>query len=451
MREAYGVDLRARIAVNTGPVVVSPGPGDDGRRYNALGDTVNVTARLQALATEEDVTLGPQTAAQVRDCFELEELGETRLRGREAPVDRFRVIGEREHSRSLPSEPLVGREAELASVREALERLADGIGEIVSITGEPGIGKSRLVAEAAEPLRDRIRVLEGRGLSYTEGFPYWPVRELLRDWLGAGITAGEARIRLDLKTALHGVFGDEGDRYPFLAGLLGLQPDAETARMVGEFSREAVHARSMEVVAELLCRLARERPLLIVFEDLHWADEPSLELIESLMELTESEPLGLVLLYRTDRERGSWRVGQRARQRYPHRFRELELRPLDEQASQLLVRELAGAAVPDEVSTVLAQRAGGNPLFLGEALRDLIERGALQRGDDGWWAADGSVEVPALVQGVLQARLDRLDPPAREVVSVAAVSAAASACRCWSCWSIRGRCRRRCRSCSGWS
>jgi ABC-type transport system substrate-binding protein/class 3 adenylate cyclase len=422
VREAYGVDLRARIAVNTGPVVVSPGQGDDGRRYNALGDTVNVTARLQALATEQEVTLGPQTAAQVRGCFELEELGETRLRGREAPVDRFRVIGERELSRSLPDEPLVGRDAELASVREALERLADGIGEIVSITGEPGIGKSRLMAEAAEPLRDRIRVLEGRGLSYTEGFPYWPVRELLRDWLGAGITAGEARIRLDLKTALHGVFGDEGDRYPFLAGLLGLLPDAETARMVGEFSREAVHARSMEVVAELLCRLARERPLLIVFEDLHWADEPSLELIESLMELTESEPLGLVLLYRTDRERGSWRVGERARQRYPHRFRELELRPLDEQAGQRLVRELAGAAVPDEVSRVLAQRAGGNPLFLGEALRDLIERGALQRGDDGWWAADGSVEVPALVQGVLQARLDRLDPPAREVVSVAAVS-----------------------------
>src|SRR3954466_15526986 len=114
--EAYGVELRARIAVNTGPVVVTPGAGDDSRRYNALGDTVNVTARLQALADEAAVTLGPQTAAQVRGCFELEQLGETTLRGREAPIDRFRVVGELEHARHRPVEPLVGRDRELADV-----------------------------------------------------------------------------------------------------------------------------------------------------------------------------------------------------------------------------------------------------------------------------------------------------------------------------------------------
>src|SRR5947209_2445724 len=421
VREAYGVDLRARIAVNTGPVVVSPA-GDDGHRYNALGDTVNVAARLQALAGEAEVTLGPQTAAQVRDCFELEELGETQLRGRDAPVGRFRVLGELAQVRRRPSEPLIGRDRELGDIRDALDRVADGIGEIVSVTGEPGIGKSRLVADAADAVRDRVRFLEGRGLSYTENFAYWPIRELLRDWLGVGPTAGEARVRLDLKAALHGVFGEEGDQYPFLAGLLGLQQDAETAATIGEFSRDAVHRRSMEVVAELVCRLARDRPLLLVFEDLHWADEPSLELIESLMELTEQEPLGIVLLYRTDRDRGSWRVGERARQRYPHRYRDVELRPLADAASRQLVEELAGAAVDPEVVDVLVQRAGGNPLFLGEALRDLIECGALLRSNGSWVSGDGPVEVPAVVQGVLQARLDRLDPAAREVVSVAAVS-----------------------------
>ncbi|HEX2588835.1 MAG TPA: AAA family ATPase, partial [Gaiellales bacterium] len=419
--EAYGVDLRVRIAVNTGPVVVSPAD-DDGRRYNALGDTVNVAARLQALAGEAEVTLGPQTAAQVRDCFELEELGETQLRGRDAPVGRFRVLGELDQVRRRPSEPLIGRDRELGDIRDALDRVADGIGEIVAVTGEPGIGKSRLVGDAADAVRDRVRILEGRGLSYTESFAYWPIRELLRDWLGAGPTAGEARVRLDLKAALHGLFGDEGDHYPFLAALLGLQQDAETRATIGEFSRDAVHRRSMELVAELICRLARDRPLLLVFEDLHWADEPSLELIESLMDLTEQEPIGLVLLYRTDRERGSWRIGERARQRYPHRYREVELRPLPEAASRALVEELAGAAVDGDVADVLVQRAGGNPLFLGEALRDLIERGALRRSNGSWVSGEGPVEVPAVVQAVLQARLDRLDPPAREVISVAAVS-----------------------------
>ncbi|MDX6548832.1 MAG: hypothetical protein QOG33_2382, partial [Gaiellales bacterium] len=419
--DAYGIELRARIAVNTGPVVVTPGEGDDGRRYNALGDTVNVTARLQALAAETEVTLGPQTAAQVRDCFELEELGETQLRGREAPIDRFRVVGEREFSLRRPEQPLVGRDAELAVVREALERLADGIGGIVSVTGEPGIGKSRLVSEAGQPLRDKLRVLVGRGLSYTDSFPYWPVRELLRDWLGAGALASEARVRLDLKTALHGVFGDDPEPYPFLAGMLGLRPDAEAAGL-REFSGEAISRRSGEVVAELLRQLARERPLLVVLDDLQWADEPTLELVESLFPLTESEPLGLLLLYRSDREAGSWRIGGRARQLYPHRYHEVELGALSDSASTQLVEGLADGPLPDGVAELLVQRAGGNPLFLAEALRGLVEQGSLKRGADGWLAAsDAELEVPALVQGVLQARLDRLDPAAREVVAVAAV------------------------------
>jgi ABC-type transport system substrate-binding protein/class 3 adenylate cyclase len=421
VREAYDIELGARIAVNTGPVVVSAGEGDDGRRYNALGDTVNVTARLQALSSQTEVTLGPQTAAQVRGCFELEELGETQIRGREAPIDSFRVLSELEPMRRRPSEPMVGRDADLGILGDVLERLADGIGAIVSITGEPGIGKSRLVLEAADPLRDRLRVLEGRGLSYTESFPYWPIRELLRDWLGIGQLASEARARLDLKTALHGAFGDDPEPYPFLAGLLGLQPDAESNGL-REFSGEAISRRSGEVVAELLGRLARERPLLVVLEDLHWADEPTLELIESLFALTESEPLGLVMLYRTDREAPSWRMGERARQLYPHRYREIELRALDAPAGERLVEALADGPLPDGVASLLVQRAGGNPLFLAEALRDQIERGTLERATEGWSAtSDSPLEVPALVQGVLQARLDRLDPAAREVVAVAAV------------------------------
>ena len=451
--EAYGVELRARIAVNTGPVVVTPGAGDDSRRYNALGDTVNVTARLQALADEAEVTLGPQTAAQVRGCFELEQLGETTLRGREAPIDRFRVIGELEYARRRPAEPLVGRDRELADVRDGLERLAEGIGMIVSVTGEPGIGKSRLVADAVEPLRDRMTVLEGRALSYTESFPYWPVRELLRDWLGAGATAAEARVRLDLKTALHGVFGDDPEPYPFLAALVGLQPDAETNQVLREFSREAMHRRSMEVMAELLCRLARDRPLLVVFEDLHWADEPTLDLIDSLLELTEQEPFGLVLLYRTDREAGSWRVGERARQRFPHRYREVELRPLSDSAGNELLDDLAGAPVsrqrlgaPDPARRRQPPVPGRGPARPDRAGRAAAQRqrlvGRRRRSAGGAGARAGRAAGPARpARSALPARWWR-SPPS---------PAAGSAHRCSSSWSIRPPCPPRSRSCSAWS
>ena len=423
VREAYDIQIQARVAVNTGPVVVAPGEGDASGRYNALGDTVNVTARLQGLAGEGDVLLGPQTAVQVRSSFELEELGATTLRGRTAPIDRYRVLRETGPGATAQEGALVGRDAELALVRDALERLADGIGAIVAITGEAGIGKSRLLAEAAAPLGERVLVLEGRGLSYAQEFPYAPVRELLRDWLGAGATTSEARVRLDLKAALQPLFADPDDVYPFLAGLLGLMQDAPTAARMRELSPETVHMRSAHAVEDLVCALAREQPVLLVFEDLHWADEPTLDLIEDLLGLTESEPVGLALLYRADREAGSWRIGERARQRYPHRHSELELRPLAADSTRALVRELAEGDVPEPVAALISERSGGNPLFAGEALRDVVERGSMWHGESGWQLAvdPEMLEVPPLVQGVLQARLDRLEPGAREVTAVASV------------------------------
>jgi ABC-type transport system substrate-binding protein/class 3 adenylate cyclase len=423
VREAYGIEIRARIAVNTGPVVVAQGEDDASGRYNALGDTVNVTARLQGLADEGDVLLGPQTAVQVRSSFDLEELGPTTLRGRSEPIDRYRVLREMETGSTAQEGALVGRDSELGLVRDALDRLADGIGAIVAVTGEAGIGKSRLLAEAAAPLGERVLVLEGRGLSYAQEFPYAPVRELLRDWLGAGATTSEARVRLELKAALQPLFDDPDDLYPFLAGLLGLMPDAQTAAMLRELNPETVHMRSVHAVEDLVCALARERPVLLVFEDLHWADEPTLDLIEDLLGLTESDPVGLALLYRADREAGSWRIGERARQRYPHRYRELELRPLAPDSTRALVRELAEGEIPEPVAALISERSGGNPLFAAEALRDVVERGSMWHGEAGWQLAvdPDALEVPLLVQGVLQARLDRLEPSAREVTAVAAV------------------------------
>jgi len=421
--DAYGIELRARVAVNTGPVLITP-DSDDSDRWNALGDTVNVTARLQALASEAEVTLGPETAAQVRDCFELEELGATELRGRNRPVDLYRVVSERDRHARPADSPLVGRDAELAIVGDAFERTVDGIGVIVSVTGEPGIGKSRLVADAVAPVRDRMRLLVGRSLSYSQGFSYWPIRDLLRDWLGASPASGEARVRLDLKAALHELFGPDDDRYPFLANLLGLhEADPRAAEELHELSPDALHRRSLEVVAELVQRLARDRPLLLVFEDLHWADELTLQAVEKLLELTEVEPLGIVMLYRSDRDLPSWSLGERARQRYPHRYVEVELKPLASEATTALAQALADAPLPASVADLIAQRAGGNPLFVTEALHDLVERGVIQRRNGAWELAvsPDQLEVPALVQGILQARLDRLDPPARDTIAVAAV------------------------------
>jgi ABC-type transport system substrate-binding protein/class 3 adenylate cyclase len=420
---AYGVRIAVRIGVNTGPVLVGRDGGDE-LDYNALGDTVNVAARLQERAGPGEVALGPITARQVETAFELDPLGPLDLKGRTEPIDGFRVNCEREAELLLPDRPLVGRDFELTVLERVVDALVEGRGAIVSVIGEPGIGKSRLVAEVRKNYRDRVRFIEGRGVSYAQNFPYWPVRELLREWLGVGTTTPEARVRLELKAQLAAVFDGEGDAYyPFLASVLGLTLEPEAAERMRELNRESIHHQTLEAISELFCRVAADEPLCLVLEDLHWADESTLALLESLLGVTEEAGLALFFLYRSERDLDSWHLGERARQLYPHRYREIELRPLPNDASRSLAGAVADGALPESVSDLLTERAGGNPFFLEEALRDLIERGALERSNGGWTLAVGEDElsVPTVVQGALQARLDRLDPGTREVLALAAV------------------------------
>jgi ABC-type transport system substrate-binding protein len=232
-------------------------------------------------------------------------------------------------------------------------------------------------------------------------------------------------VRLELKAELERLLPEEADAaYPFVASLAGLALEPDAAARIRELSRESSRHETFVFFSELICRLSEEMPICLVLEDLHWADEATLELLADLLPVTEEAAVGLLLLHRDERDHGSWRLGERARQRYPHRYREIELRPLPEDASRALVANAAEGDLPESVARLLADRAGGNPFFLEEALRDLVERGALRRENGSLVLAvrEDELAVPALVQGTLQARLDRLDPTARETLSVAAVA-----------------------------
>ncbi len=379
VRDAYEVEIAVRIGVNTGPVVV---PADDGAEIadpiNALGDTVNVASRIQEIAPPGEVAIAAETARSAEGCFDLEELGPQELTGKSAPVSTFRVRGVLETERALPTGPLVGRDFELTVLERTMDALLEGRGAIVSVIGEAGIGKTRLVREVRSEYTDRVRFIEGRAVSYAQSFPYSPIRDLLRDWLGVGAATPETRVRLELKAELAELFGDDADdAYSFLANLLGLTLEPDEAEKIRELNRESVQHQTIDVFSELLCRLADEMPLCVVFEDLHWADESTLELLEETLRVTEEAAIALFFLYRTEREHRSWRLGERARQLYPHRYREIEVRPLPSDSSKLLVDSTADGELPESVSDLLVERAGGNPFFLEEALRDLIERGAL--------------------------------------------------------------------------
>ena len=216
-------------------------------------------------------------------------------------------------------------------------------------------------------------------------------------------------MRLELKAALGGLGEGAESAYPFLARLLALPLEAEADGALRELSREAVQQQTFAAVGAVVHRLAEGAPAL------HRDRRPAVGGLphdrarsRTCSALTDQVQLGMVLIYRAERDQPSWRLGEHARAVFPHRYHEIELRPLPPGASRELAEALAESALPGSLADLLAERAGGNPFFLEEALQDLIERGALRRREGVWELADGQVAVPTLVQGALQARLDRL-------------------------------------------
>ncbi|MDX6510651.1 MAG: hypothetical protein QOE36_155 [Gaiellaceae bacterium] len=432
---AWGIDgFGVRVGVNTGPVVLGPVGAGSRVEYGAVGDAVNTAARLQAEAPPGGVLVGEATKRLADLAFEWGGERLLRLKGKAEEVAAYEVVRAREQpgrTRGLggDSSPLVGREAELERARAAVSDVLAGTGGILFVSGEAGIGKSRLLAEvyaaACDTSAERPALwLEGRCVSYGESMPYWPFRDLLREWLGVGSDEPELRVRVALRRAVAGLVGDrELEHYPYLGALLGLTLEPDAAARLAELSPEALQYRTFEVVEELLGLLAQDGPVVVALEDLHWADATSLTLAERLLGLTEDAGVLLVLTHRSDREHSAWAIREAAGRGFPHRMRELSLEALSGDAERELLTALVGAGtLPPELEQRVLADAEGNPFYLEELVRSLADAGALVRSNGGWrFDHDVDVEIPASVEKVILARIDRLDARSRYVLTAASV------------------------------
>jgi ABC-type transport system substrate-binding protein len=266
-----------------------------------------------------------------------------------------------------------------------------------------------------------VRFLTGHAVGYAETIAYWPVRELLRGWLDLGVSDPEARARLELRAELARVLGDDApDAYPFLATLLGLVLEPEQEQRVRDLASDAVQRQTFDSLYQLVCALARERPLCLVLDDLHWSDEATLSLLDELLPAAEQAAVVFLLIHRSDPDHSAWHLIDRARRRFRRLFFDLELEPLPDADARELAEAGAGGPLPEELVQLLTERAGGNPYFVGETIRDLRERGALAR-ENGLVVLVAEASFPAALREALQARLGRLDAEARELVTTAAV------------------------------
>ncbi len=420
---AWGVtDFNVRVGVNSGQTAVGLVGAAD-RQQVALGDAANIAARLQSAAAPGTAVVGESTARALAHRFVLEALGEVSVRGRTQPVGAWRLVQSQAESRAAAPTPLVGRDAEVGKLRTALEELMSGRGQVLLLVGDSGFGKTRLLGELETVAGDRVVWLEGHCRSYGGELLYWPFVDLLRGWIGVEHGDAEIALRTKLRAKLSALGAlDPAQVLPGLARLLSIRVEAGE----GERSEEAgadddadrIHAAFLRWVEAL----SAERPVVVVIDDLHWADPQARELAEELLAVTDRAQVLVAVALRPDPPSEGSRFRLHALENYSHRVLELDLGPLSETASEELLSMLMPDGLDERARRELIARAEGNPLYLEELLRSMIEGGELERRHRTWaFTAVRPVALPPALEGLLMARIDRLPEEARRLAQVAAV------------------------------
>jgi DNA-binding SARP family transcriptional activator/class 3 adenylate cyclase len=411
IERAWGIaGFSVRVGINSGRAAVGL-VGAAEPQAVALGDATNVAARVQAAAEPGTVLVGETTSRRLRHRFVLEPLEDIEVKGREMPVAVSRLVGAATRESSSPTSPCVGRESEIAALKAVVDDLALGRGRVIALVGDAGIGKSRLVAELHELAGQRATWLEGHCLSYG-GLSPWPFMEVLLGWLAAEAGEPEIALRTKARARLGALLGEELDE---ILGSLG-----QLLRLRQEVPGEATGDGVPRAYIRWLDALAAERPVILVLEDIQWADAPTRKLAEAVLELTDRAGLALVL---TDEptvgsEGAALRV--RALTDYAHRTTQLALGPLMDDASERLLAHLLGDELDQQSRERLIREAEGNPLYLEELARAL-EEGSLESRGRTWTITMRSPELlPPSLENLLVARIDRLAEGPRRLAQVAA-------------------------------
>lgn len=450
--ESFGRQLEAergipgfavRVGINTGLVVVGEVGSDLRVEYTAMGDAVNIAARVESEAAPGTVLLTEATARRIGHLFDLEDRGPVTMRGKSVPVRVYQLSRYHGNHRGLSPHglrsPLVGRDDELQALQGALRSLEDNRGSRVVITGDPGLGKSRLLSEARQFLRDNARWIEGHANSYMERSTYAIARELLCNLAGIDRSAdGEqigAALYADLKAALTEAMGHSPERFEgdidelteeyfaYLAILLQIQVDERHDRWLKDLAGSSMHQRISEAFREFVRCHALRYPLVLVWEDLHWADRSSLSVLQSLLTLPDEVPVALLLAFRAG-EGNAPEIHEHITRTYPDRARLIELNSLSRDESlQLLGNLLDLNQTPPATREIILNRTDGNALFVEEVVRSLLDTqgGKAANGPGGVAASVASLRVPDTLYGVVMSRVDRLPSRDRRTLQAASV------------------------------
>ena len=427
--------LRLHIGLHTGSVIVGSMGSSLMMNYTAIGDTVNLAARLQQNADPGTILVSHAVYQFTRPLFDFEPLTPLSLKGYAAPVQAYRLIGPRQTPSSVRgiaglSAPLIGRATEFNALRDAVDHLIEfKHGQLILIEGEAGIGKSRLTAELRTYLRPLpVRVLLGQSYTYRRTAAHWVFQDLLLSLFGLQQNIPEPLALTTIKDHLTRLLGREAaETLPYIDTLLSIGLDRpEVTERTRYLDAAQLRQRIFLAVRTVLLAEARQAPLVLIFEDIHWADEASLDLLIYLLDSIADAPLLMLGISRQYSEESLNRLVQKAERDLTGRFLHLRLIQLSSEDSQQLLKELL--VIPDlpaGLHNEIITRAAGNPFYLEEILRMLIDEQKIIFQDQAWRLAPGTslepLGVPDTLQGLILARFDRLELIQRRVLQVASV------------------------------
>jgi class 3 adenylate cyclase len=446
VRAQHGIEFAVRVGLNTGSVVVGDVGSNLKFEYTAMGDAVNLAARMQAAARPMTLLISENTYRFVAPVFEVTDLGQIEVKGKAERIRVYEVLkpkAQRGRLRGLAGleSPMVGRDAELSSLLQLSAAVGAGLGRAAVIVGEPGLGKSRLIAEwkaasqaTPEPAtgsgggKPAAKWAEGRCLSYGQNIPYHLLSDLLQSLVGVAGADNKPEQRAALQGLVDEVIGPAGalEVFPYLGNLLSLPLDGEAEARIKMLDPQALQNQYLVALRQLLRALAQRQPLGVVLDDIHWADPSSTDLLTKLLPLISEAPILLCLVTRPDRDSHGWKLVAAAREKLGAGLTEINLNPLSEADSRQLVSNLLEIeSLPDNIRSLILKKAEGNPFFVEEVIRMLIDRGAIYKQGNSWAAGKeiASIEIPDNLQGLLLARIDRLPDDVKRTLRVASVIA----------------------------
>jgi len=419
VKRECGVDFKMRVGLNSGPVIVGSVGNDLKMDYTAVGDTVNLASRMQTIAEPGAVLLSEHTYRMARDFFKFQSLGRVPVKGKEEPVEAYKLLQATEVATRIEAAVIrgltrfVGRGKEMEALQEAFEKARSGSGQVVGVVGEAGVGKSRLLLELRKMLPEgEYTYLQGSCLHYGGSMPYLPFLDILRSYFD--IKEGDREFIIKKKMAEKTGQLDEKLKgvLPPLHDILSLKvEDEEYLKLDPPLKRVKI----FEAIRDLLVRVSQDTPLVLAVEDLHWIDKTSEEFLDYLIGFLANAHIMLILLYRPE---------------YTHQwgsksyYCQVGVDQLSLAYSAELVQSILeeGEVVP-ELRELILNRAAGNPLFMEEFTHTLLENGSIRRKNHEYVLTRkaSEIQVPDTIQGVIAARMDRLEENLKRTMQVASV------------------------------